>query len=256
MCFVKIISKIAIQKPNLKNIKKVVFVGPHPDDIEIAAGATVSKLVEYGSEVHFIIATNGCMGTDNKNLSEKELSDIRKKESINAANHFGISSITFLPFNDGGLYLQEELNVELTKKILEISPDLIFGPDPCLKNELHQDHIKVGQAIGFAGMNSLNIPFAKKHGFEPLKSLKGIAYYYPSKPNFYIKTRKKHVQKQLDALSMHKSQVNQSLGNDTNMKFLSLFIKVSSKRNGLKRLRLNAEAFRFLHPIQWHCFVV
>ena len=31
--------------PDIEKYKRIMFVGPHPDDIEIGAGATLSKMV-------------------------------------------------------------------------------------------------------------------------------------------------------------------------------------------------------------------
>ncbi|HHX48865.1 MAG TPA: PIG-L family deacetylase [Clostridiales bacterium] len=254
MCITKLIVSILTKKPKLKDIKKVIFVGPHPDDIEIAAGGTVAKLKELGIEIHFIIATDGRMGTDDETLTEEAIAKTRNYEAKKAAEFLGIESISCLPFNDGGLYSQNDINVELYKKITEIAPDLIFAPDPDLKNEYHQDHIKTAKAVQFSAINSGNILFAKKYNLLPYNNLKGVAYYFTRKPNFYIKLRKRHINKQLAALKIHESQVNQKIDKYDNFQLLSLFIKISSKKNGIKRLRFNAESFRYVSPIECHCF--
>lgn len=254
MCFFKLIAHFLTKKPKLNELKKVVFVGPHPDDIEIAAGGTVAKLKELGVEIHFIIVTDGCLGTDNDTISEEWLAKTREIEATESAKILGAQSVSFLSFSDGGLYSQEDLNIELYKKIMEISPDLIWGPDPSLKNEFHPDHIKTGKAIEFYAINSGNILLAKRYGLSTNKNLKGIAYYFTSKPNFFITTRKRHIAKQLTALKMHESQVKQKIDKYDNMKLLSLVIKISSKKNGFKRCWFNSEAFRYVHPLEWHCF--
>ena len=41
--------------PDLLSLKRVLFVGPHPDDIEISSGGLVKKLINLGKEVYFLI---------------------------------------------------------------------------------------------------------------------------------------------------------------------------------------------------------
>ena len=44
MSFTKFIIDIAVKNPKIESYNNYLFIGPHPDDIEIGAGATVSKL--------------------------------------------------------------------------------------------------------------------------------------------------------------------------------------------------------------------
>ena len=37
----------------LEKVNKVLCLAPHPDDIELGCGGTVSKLIELGKEVHY-----------------------------------------------------------------------------------------------------------------------------------------------------------------------------------------------------------
>ena len=55
--------------PHPERFTRYLFVGPHPDDIEIGAGATVSRLTAQGKRVTFLICTDGRYGTENTALS-------------------------------------------------------------------------------------------------------------------------------------------------------------------------------------------
>ena len=49
---------------DLKQYKKVLTFFAHPDDETLAAGATINKLINIGSEIHIAIpATGAFMGT-------------------------------------------------------------------------------------------------------------------------------------------------------------------------------------------------
>ncbi|MBQ9863559.1 MAG: PIG-L family deacetylase, partial [Lachnospiraceae bacterium] len=54
--------KIATPIPKIESFENYLFIGPHPDDIEIGAGATVSKLVKLGKKVSFLICLDGRFG--------------------------------------------------------------------------------------------------------------------------------------------------------------------------------------------------
>jgi len=54
MGLTKLILKFAAPLPNIENYQRYLFIGPHPDDIEIGAGATVAKLAASGKLFHSI----------------------------------------------------------------------------------------------------------------------------------------------------------------------------------------------------------
>ncbi|MGN1015818.1 MAG: PIG-L deacetylase family protein, partial [Faecousia sp.] len=51
MSLTRIALKFAAPLPDLEAFDRYLFVGPHPDDIEIGAGATVSRLTSLGKQV-------------------------------------------------------------------------------------------------------------------------------------------------------------------------------------------------------------
>ena len=78
MGFTKLALKFAAPFPKVQSFDKYLFVGPHPDDIEIGAGATVAALSAQGKNICFLICTDGRYGTNNiaKDISEEELIDL------------------------------------------------------------------------------------------------------------------------------------------------------------------------------------
>ena len=47
--------------------KKALVMAPHPDDAEFFAGGLIASLIEAGTEVTIITATDGCCGSYNEN---------------------------------------------------------------------------------------------------------------------------------------------------------------------------------------------
>ena len=54
--------KFAAPLPDLESFDRYLFIGPHPDDIEVGAGATAAKLAAAGKKVCFLICLAGRLG--------------------------------------------------------------------------------------------------------------------------------------------------------------------------------------------------
>ena len=56
--------RFAAPPPKIEQFDRILFLGPHPDDIEIGAGATACKLARQGKKVSFLICLDGRYGLD------------------------------------------------------------------------------------------------------------------------------------------------------------------------------------------------
>ena len=52
--------RFAAPLPDLEAFDRYLFIGPHPDDIEVGAGATAAKLAAAGKTVCFLVCLDGC----------------------------------------------------------------------------------------------------------------------------------------------------------------------------------------------------
>ena len=78
--------KIAAPFPKIESFQSYLFIGPHPDDIEIGAGATAAKLASMGKKITFLILTDGRYGDGSSDgVKGDDLAELRKQESIRAA---------------------------------------------------------------------------------------------------------------------------------------------------------------------------
>ena len=116
--------------PRLDSFERYLFIGPHPDDIEVACAPSVRKLTQAGKHVSFLIVTDGCMGAIDPTLYGDELVKIRQAEALASAKLLGVTDVTFLPFHDGGMYRMEDAGCEVAKAIVRLKPDVVFAPDP------------------------------------------------------------------------------------------------------------------------------
>ena len=103
MGLTKLIVKNVMKTPDLLSFQRYLFIGPHPDDIEIGAGATAAALVKAGKEVCFLICTDGRYGTDNcRDYTEDALAKVRQEEAVSSAAALGVTDVRFGLLSDGG----------------------------------------------------------------------------------------------------------------------------------------------------------
>lgn len=123
-------------------MKRLLLVFAHPDDESFSCGGTVAKYVEDGWHVDLICATRGEKAGDG---------DIRQKELQKAGVELGISTITFLGYQDGTLGTQAagELEDAVYKKMEELVPDAVITMDTTGTNN-NPDHMKMSFVTTYA----------------------------------------------------------------------------------------------------------
>ena len=234
--------------PKLDSFERYLFIGPHPDDIEVACAPSIRALTQAGKQVSFLIVTDGRMGAIDPALFGDELVTIRQREARASAKLLGVSDVTFLPFHDGGMYQMEDAACEIAKQIVRLKPDAVFAPDPNVISECHIDHIKVGLA---AKMSMNMAPFAsvmRSIDFEGSHAVKALAFYYTDKPNAYLRV-KRTFPARAEALGCHKSQFNEKMISD-----ICMYFRLRSIRLGLRNLNGLSDGYRALSPMHMHCF--
>ena len=64
MSLTKTALRFAAPVPQAEAFERYLFIGPHPDDIEIGAGATAAKLAAAGKQVSFLVCMDGRYGLE------------------------------------------------------------------------------------------------------------------------------------------------------------------------------------------------
>ncbi len=123
--------------------------GAHPDDVELACGATLLKIIAEGHSVAVCDLTRGEMGTVGT-------PETRRAEAAKATELMGYHCRKSLDLGDSKLFSTEENQAEIIKVIREFRPEVVFANSP---DERHPDHIKaaklVTEACYYAGLQQL-----------------------------------------------------------------------------------------------------
>ena len=249
MSLTRMILRFAAPVPKIEQYDRYLFIGPHPDDIEIGAGATAAKLTAAGKKVCFLICTDGRYGDGHTDKKGDALVHVRQQECIRSAEMLGVSDVRFLGLSDGGFYAMDDLVRGIAQTIADFQPDILFAPDPCVKSEAHPDHLSVGEAVRrlacFAPYKGIMAQYGA--GSAPVKA---AAFYMTARPNRYVRTVG-YVPRQLDAVfQCHLSQFPEGSA-DANQ--IALYLKLRSIDFGLRSLKGQAEGFRVLGALHMHC---
>ena len=249
MSLTRLALRAAAPVPRVESFSRYLFVGPHPDDIEIGAGATASRLAAMGKQITFLICTDGRFGDGLTDLRGDALARAREEEARRSAGLLGVADVRFLHLSDGGFYKQEALFAGIARVIGEVQPEVLLAPDPCVRSECHIDHLNVGQAVRrlacLAPYEGIMAGYGGKSA--PVKAL---ACYMTARPNRYVATRG-HVNKQMKAI--FGCHLTQFPPNCAEAQSIRLYLTLRSIDFGLRSLKGRAEGFRVLGTTHMHC---
>ena len=246
----KTVLRFAAPLPDIERFQRYLFIGPHPDDIEIGAGASAAKFAAEGKEICFLICTDGRYGGGYvPELSPEALAERRKEEALRSAALLSVRDVRFLDLQDGGFYAFQELLRGIAAVIGDFKPDVVFAPDPYVDSECHIDHLNVGNAARqlacFAPYSGIMAQYRTESA-----QVQALAYYMTVKPNRYVKTRG-FLKSQLSAIfDCHLSQFPE---NCAEKRSISAYLKLRAYDFGLRSGKGCAEGFRVLGPTQMHC---
>jgi len=172
---------------------KIIAIGAHPDDIELACGGTLSRAVQNEHEVMMIVVTGKSSFDHNRTSirTDKEAIEEQKESCL----QLGIQNIKVLGFEDQQVPYSVELVSKLDTLINDFDPDIVFTH---FVFDTHQDHIRTAQSTLSAARKQNTILL-----YEPINpSGRG---YVSFRPQVYIDITDS-LEDKIKALKSHKSQ--------------------------------------------------
>jgi len=196
-----------------------MFIGAHPDDIELNCGGTVLKLVESGKNVGIIDLTEGELSTRGNRRS-------RVLETSAASKLLGISFRENLKIRDGSIEINKIDREKIIRVLRKYKPEIVFAPYP---NDRHPDHIYAGnlirESVFYSGL--MKIRTGNLKAFRPRK-----LYFYRSAidiPVSFIFDISSVFKKKLEVLKCYRTQFY-----DSESKEPETFISSSFFRNEIE----------------------
>lgn len=180
---------------------RILAVGAHLDDIELACGGTLAKAIKNGHEVKVLIMSkSGYTNIDGKVQREN---DVAVKEGTNALKTLGCTDIEILDFETKDIPFRSDVVNAIDVCITKFNPDVIFTHHPF---DTHQAHEGVSKATIAAARRKNTVFF-----FEPIAP-SGRSY-VAFKPTLNVDITDT-VDKKIEALKCHESEYNKFGGED------------------------------------------
>ncbi len=112
---------------------RALVVVAHPDDAEFGAGATIALWADMGTDVRYVILTDGASGSADPGMTRERLAVIRQDEQRAACRRLGVGDIAFLGYPDG--YLEPSLDArrKVAAEIRRHRPEAVMAPDPTVR---------------------------------------------------------------------------------------------------------------------------
>ena len=195
------------------DVKRVLGVFAHPDDVDFGAGGTVARWTAEGIEVAYLIVTRGDSGGFDDTPRE-QMPALREAEQRAAAAALGVHEVEFLDgYTDGYLTPTIELRRDIARAMRRFQPDRVLTTSPLRRWERisgpsHPDHLAVGEATTCAVYPDARNPFAfpelLRDGYEPWV-VREVWYSGGPDPDHVIDVTDTFTTK-LDALRQHVTQ--------------------------------------------------
>ncbi|MFM7462670.1 MAG: PIG-L deacetylase family protein [Actinomycetota bacterium] len=194
-------------------IKRILVVTAHPDDLDFGCSGTIALWTRAGIEVSYVICTNGDQGGEDPTVPREEMPKIRQKEQRDAGKVVGVEKITFLGFRDGWLEPTIALRKEIVRQIRIHRPDrmVIQSPDRNWDRlfSSHPDHLAAGEAAIQAVYPDSRNAFAfedllKEEGLEPHR-VREVWVMSAASPNHFVDITAT-INLKINALHAHVSQ--------------------------------------------------
>src|SRR6185503_4672276 len=173
-------------------------VGAHPDDVELACGGTLVKLISLGYRVGVLDMARGEMGT-------RGSAEIRAREAEAASKELKLHIRDNLELPDGHIWLTEESRVKMVRKIRRYRPRVIFThywEDP------HPDHVHTCQIVREAAHVAGLAKYDAEAGQERFRPQTVAHFMFPRTvaPTFVVDVSEFAEQKQ-KAVASYRSQL-------------------------------------------------
>lgn len=161
--------------------KRVLFLGAHPDDIEIGCGALIHNIVNK-TEILCVTLSDNQKNPDLKKVKNEHLESMKVLGVPEEKVVFGPFETRVFPDS------RQDILEHFLKLRKEFKPDLIFTHS---KQDVHQDHnTMTDEALrAFRGITVL--------GFDVVRSSYGFF------PNFLVEVTEENVNKKIEALAQY-----------------------------------------------------
>ena len=162
---------------------RILFLGAHPDDIEIGCGALLHNIVRQ-TDVLCVTLSDNQKNPDLKNVKDEQYASMQVLGIPREKIIFGPFTTRVFP------HARQEILEYFLKLRKEFEPDLVFVHS---KQDVHQDHLTMTEEAlrAYRGITVL--------GFDVVRSSYGFF------PHFLVEVTEDDVEKKIEALAQYET---------------------------------------------------
>jgi LmbE family N-acetylglucosaminyl deacetylase len=151
----------------VRPFSRALVVVAHPDDAEFGAAGTIARWVAMGTDVRYLVVTDGASGSADPEMTRERLATLREDEQRAACASLGVTAVEFLGHADGYLEPSVPVRREVAAAIRRHRPEVVVTLDPSTRWSPqgyinHPDHRAVGDLV----LHSVN-PAASTRLWDP-----------------------------------------------------------------------------------------
>lgn len=180
---------------------KILVIGAHLDDVELACGGTIAKAIKNGHKVKVLVMSKS--GYTNKEGKIQRSDDLAVKEGVDALKTLGVKDPIILDFPTKDIPFQSDVINAIDLVMSDFNPDVIFTHHPF---DTHQAHEGVAKATIAAARRKNTVFF-----YEPIQP-SGRSY-VAFKPVLYVDIEDT-IDMKIASLKKHKSEYKKFGGED------------------------------------------
>jgi LmbE family N-acetylglucosaminyl deacetylase len=227
-------------------VERALVVMAHPDDVDFGCAGTVALWTDAGTEVTYLMVTDGEAGGDERTTTTEETAELRRAEQRKAAAAVGVTDVRFLGRPDGRVLPTLDLRRDIARVIRQVRPQRVVIPSPerdwSAIAPSHPDHLATGEA----GINAVYPDARNPHAHPELLaeglrpwSVPEVWVVHPPGADHYTDVTDV-IDRKFTALAAHASQIADVAALEADLRG---WHAANAARGGLREGRL-AEAFR------------
>ena len=161
-----------------EHYRSAMVVVAHADDADWGCSGTVALWCREGTEVVYVICTDGSKGSSDPDVTPARLIEMRRREQLAAARVLGLKQVVFLEYEDSMLQPTLDLRRDIARQIRRHRPQVLVCMSPVRSLEDtdylgHPDHIASAEAALSAvfptARDRMTFPELLQEGLEPHK---------------------------------------------------------------------------------------
>jgi N-acetylglucosamine malate deacetylase 1 len=205
------------------NAADALFLGAHPDDIELTSGGLAARLAAHGHRVVLVDLTRG-------ERASRGTPDQRAREAAEAATHLGVSERLNLGLPDLGLNRHDRAQLTAVVSCLRAHrPTVVVAPD---RDDEHPDHIEAHHLIARACYVAGLAGFTAEHPRHRPSRLLFALYRGTSRAHLVVDVSEVW-ERRVAAVAAHRSQFDPAAGPATYLTHPEFLQQVEARARAL-----------------------